>query len=114
MVRSTEVTAAMQKFVAQINAHDPFGIMALCTMDHVFIDSLGSRVSGRERLQQAWTGYFAHPEDDIFYVIEGTKSVLVGEAWTHATRGSFILVPGGVTHDFENRGETRPAYSTFR
>jgi len=47
------------------------------------------------------------PEDDIFYVIEGTMSVLVGEAWTHATRGSFILVPGGVTHDFENRGEIR-------
>ena len=52
-------------------------------------------------------GPHSHPEDDIFYVIEGTMSVLVGEAWTHATRGSFILVPGGVTHDFENRGETR-------
>src|ERR1700682_5367115 len=32
-------------------------------------------------------------------------SVLAGDAWTHATRGSFILVPGGVTHDFENRGD---------
>src|SRR5437868_15467926 len=52
-------------------------------------------------------GPHSHPEDDIFYVIEGTMSVLVGEAWTHAARGSFILVPGGVTHDFENRGETR-------
>src|SRR6266567_6740927 len=41
-----------------------------------------------------------HPKDDVFYVIEGTMSVLVGDAWTHATRGSFILVPGGVTHDF--------------
>ena len=51
-------------------------------------------------------GPHSHPEDDIFYVIEGTMSLLVGEAWTHATRGSFILVPGGVTHDFENRGET--------
>jgi len=50
-------------------------------------------------------GPHSHPEDDIFYVIEGTMSVLVGEAWTHATRGSFILVPGGVTHDFENRPE---------
>jgi len=52
-------------------------------------------------------GPHSHPEDDIFYVIEGTMSVLVGEAWTHATRGSFILVPGGVTHDFENRTDTR-------
>jgi len=34
-------------------------------------------------------------------------SVLVGETWTHATRGSSILVPSGVTHDFENRGDVR-------
>lgn len=52
-------------------------------------------------------GAHSHPEDDIFYVIEGTMSVLVGEEWTHATRGSFVLVPGGVTHDFENRSDAR-------
>jgi len=52
-------------------------------------------------------GAHAHPEDDIFYVIEGTMSVLVGEEWTHADKGSFVLVPGGVTHDFENRGGVR-------
>ena len=52
-------------------------------------------------------GAHSHPKDDVFYVIEGTMSVLVGDAWTHATRGSFILVPGGVTHDFENRGDIR-------
>ena len=52
-------------------------------------------------------GPHSHSEDDIFYVIEGTMSFLVGERWTHATRGSFILVPGGVTHDFENRGDVR-------
>ena len=34
-------------------------------------------------------------------------AVLVGETWTHAMPGSFIVVPGGVTHDFENRGDTR-------
>ena len=52
-------------------------------------------------------GPHSHPEDDIFYVIEGTMSVLVCETWTHAGRGSFILIPGGMTHDFENRGDTR-------
>jgi mannose-6-phosphate isomerase-like protein (cupin superfamily) len=52
-------------------------------------------------------GAHSHAEDDIFYVIEGTMSVLVGQDWTHATKGSFVLVPGGVTHDFENRGDTR-------
>jgi mannose-6-phosphate isomerase-like protein (cupin superfamily) len=52
-------------------------------------------------------GAHSHAEDDIFYVIEGTMSVLVGDSWVHAERGSFVLVPGGVVHDFENRGQVR-------
>jgi quercetin dioxygenase-like cupin family protein len=52
-------------------------------------------------------GAHSHPEDDIFYVLEGTMSVLVADTWTHAAKGSFVLIPGGVTHDFENRGDTR-------
>lgn len=52
-------------------------------------------------------GAHAHPEDDVFYVIEGTMSILVGDQWTDASRGAFVLVPGGVTHDFENRSAAR-------
>jgi len=59
MAHIIEAIAALHKFVARINAHDPRGIIALCTADHVFIDSLGSRLSGRQRLEQAWTGYFS-------------------------------------------------------
>jgi mannose-6-phosphate isomerase-like protein (cupin superfamily) len=54
-------------------------------------------------------GAHSHAEDDIFYVIEGTMSVLVGEQWTHADKGSFVLVPGGMVHDFENRSTERAA-----
>ncbi|HEY4083929.1 MAG TPA: cupin domain-containing protein [Burkholderiaceae bacterium] len=52
-------------------------------------------------------GPHVHPEDDVFYVIEGTMSVFANGDWTHATRGSLILIPGGTTHDFENRGDVR-------
>ena len=52
-------------------------------------------------------GPHSHDEDDIFFVIEGTLSFLVGDTWTDAPRGSFVLVPGGVTHDFENRSAAR-------
>ena len=48
-------------------------------------------------------GAHSHEEDDVFYVIEGTMSILVGERWIDAPKGSFVLVPGGLTHDFENR-----------
>ena len=52
-------------------------------------------------------GAHAHPEDDAFYVLEGTMSFLIGDEWIDAARGSFVLVPGGVTHDFENRSASR-------
>jgi mannose-6-phosphate isomerase-like protein (cupin superfamily) len=58
-------------------------------------------------------GAHSHAEDDLFYVIEGTMSVLVGEAWVDAAKGSFVLVPGGVTHDFENRGAVRAGVLNF-
>jgi quercetin dioxygenase-like cupin family protein len=58
-------------------------------------------------------GAHSHPEDDVFYVIEGTMSLLVGESWTHATKGSFVLVPGGITHDFENRSNARAGVLNF-
>src|SRR5688500_1989743 len=52
-------------------------------------------------------GAHAHPEDDVFYVIAGTMSILVGDRWIEASAGSFVLVPGGMRHDFENRGDVR-------
>lgn len=58
-------------------------------------------------------GAHSHAEDDIFYVIEGTMSILVGDHWIDATKGSFVLAPGGVTHDFENRTSSRAGVLNF-
>lgn len=52
-------------------------------------------------------GAHSHPEDDVFYVIEGTMSILMGDRWIDAPEGSFVLAPGGVKHDFENRSSSR-------
>jgi quercetin dioxygenase-like cupin family protein len=52
-------------------------------------------------------GAHSHEEDDAFYVLEGTMSFLVDQRWHDAPQGSFVLVPGGVTHDFENRSAKR-------
>jgi len=52
-------------------------------------------------------GAHSHPEDDVFYVLDGTMAILVGEEWIEAPKGAFVLVPGGVTHDFENRSAAR-------
>lgn len=52
-------------------------------------------------------GAHAHDEDDLFYVIEGTMSLRIGDTWADLPRGGFVLVPGGMTHDFENRSGAR-------
>jgi mannose-6-phosphate isomerase-like protein (cupin superfamily) len=74
----------------------------------------GDETASRYSISEWWLepntqgpGAHAHPEDDVFYVIEGTMSFLVNDAWIDAVRGSFVLVPGGATHDFENRSDAR-------
>jgi quercetin dioxygenase-like cupin family protein len=48
-------------------------------------------------------GPHSHPEDDVFYVLAGTMHVMVGSEWIEARAGAFVLVPGNVPHNFENR-----------
>jgi mannose-6-phosphate isomerase-like protein (cupin superfamily) len=80
----------------------------------------GSETGARYSISEWWLephtagpGPHSHPEDDVFYVIAGTMSVLIGEQWTQASAGSFVLIPGGVTHDFENRGAVRAGVLNF-
>lgn len=52
-------------------------------------------------------GTHSHPEDDVFYVLAGTMSVMIDTEWIDAPAGSFVLVPAGTEHDFENRTAER-------
>lgn len=58
-------------------------------------------------------GAHSHPEDDLFYVIEGVMSIRAGDEWHECPKGSFVLVPGGTVHDFENRGAVRAGVLNF-
>ena len=74
----------------------------------------GSETAGGYSISEWWLephttgpGAHSHPEDDVFYVLEGTMSLLVDGRWIDAPAGSFVLVPGGSIHDFENRSDAR-------
>lgn len=57
------------------------------------------------------SGPGAHSHDvneELFYVVEGTMTFLVGDRHVDAPAGSFLRVPAGVMHDFENN-TARPA-----
>jgi mannose-6-phosphate isomerase-like protein (cupin superfamily) len=41
--------------------------------------------------------------DEVFYVLEGNISILVGEEWIDAEKGAFLRIPANTMHDFMNR-----------
>jgi len=56
-------TTVVLEFIDKINASDVSGLCLLMTEDHIFIDGLGNRVQGRERLRAGWKGYFSRFPD---------------------------------------------------
>ena len=80
----------------------------------------GAETADRYSISEWWLephtqgpGAHAHPEDDVFYVLEGTMSFFVKDHWIDAAQGAFVLVPGGTTHDFENRSGSRAGVLNF-
>lgn len=80
----------------------------------------GSETNGAYSISEWWLepyskgpGAHSHPEDDVFYVIEGVVSFLVDDEWIDAAKGSFILVPSEMTHDFENRSAVQAGMLNF-
>jgi ketosteroid isomerase-like protein len=79
------VSAAIaHAFVNAINRRSPEEIASLMTEHHVFIDSLGNRVTGREQMKKGWEGYFGMVPDYHITVDEtfadGSVVVMVGAA----------------------------------
>ena len=81
----------------------------------------GTETNKRYSISEWWlephtAGPGAHShaeEDDVFYVIEGTMSFLIGDRWIEARKGSFVLAPAGVMHDFENRSSSLAGVLNF-
>jgi len=64
-MKGTEKSAVdvVLEFLERINQHDADKLADYMTEDHVFIDSLGQSVSGRENMRAGWRGYFAFCPD---------------------------------------------------
>lgn len=80
----------------------------------------GSETANKYSISEWWLepntngpGAHSHPEDDVFYVIEGVMSFLIGEQWIDARQGTFVLVPAGTIHDFQNRSPARSGVLNF-
>jgi mannose-6-phosphate isomerase-like protein (cupin superfamily) len=71
----------------------------------------GAETSSRYSVSE-WTvaphspgsGPHSHEDnDEIFLITDGTMAVRVGDDWIDAKCGTFLRIPAGVVHDFENR-----------
>jgi mannose-6-phosphate isomerase-like protein (cupin superfamily) len=82
---------------------------------HAVFKADGAETDDRYCVSEWWLeagdrgpGPHSHEENvEIFYVLDGTITFLAGKRWLDAPAGSFLRIPAGVTHDFENRGAER-------
>lgn len=82
---------------------------AMGPLDAVF-KADGDETGGAYSISEWWLepytrgpGAHKHDEDDVFFVIGGTMSFYVDGKWIDAPKGSLVIAPGGMEHDFENR-----------
>jgi len=72
------------QFLDRINARDADKLAELMTEDHVFTDSLGQQVRGREKMRSGWLGYYRMCPDywvsheDVFQ--DGNRVAVFGAA----------------------------------
>jgi len=85
---------AFRRFVDAINRRDVDKICSLITKDHMFIDSQGNEISGKEAMRKGWAGYFQLFPD---YQIEVTEVFVRGE-----TVAAFGFA-GGTCHGLKER-----------
>ena len=60
---SDSPTQTVLSFIDRINEHDEDKLADLMTDDHVFVDSLGNAIKGKEKMRAAWKSYFAFCPD---------------------------------------------------
>jgi ketosteroid isomerase-like protein len=51
------------EFMDRIGQHDADKLVELVTDNHIFVDSLGNSIQGRDKIRSAWRGYFAFCPD---------------------------------------------------
>ena len=115
-------------FMDLINGHNAEKLAALMTEDHTFVDGIGQSVSGRDRMLDAWNGYFAFcpdywvTHDAIFE--RGDRVAVFGHAGgTIAAGGSLLkenawripaawlaVVAGGLIREWRVYADNKPVY----
>jgi len=94
----SDVVRAALRFVNEINRHDVAALLNLMSEDHLFVDALGQEVRGKDRLREAWNGYFTLVPDYRIVIEDHMQAGLVvglfGSAAGTLSVGG-VLAPSG-------------------
>lgn len=52
-----------------------------------------------------WLGAHRHPPAEVYYVLAGTGTLVVGDATHHLGPGTAVWIPGDVEHGVQNTGD---------
>ena len=108
-------------FFDAINRHDPDQLAALMTEDHVFIDSLGACVRGREKMRVGWRSYFAMCPDyrvsheDVLHTgnmvaVFGSAGGTIREIRWQTPAAWRVVVNNGLIQEFRVYADNKPVY----
>jgi ketosteroid isomerase-like protein len=115
-------------FLDCINRHDPDKLAECMTEDHLFVDSLGNSVRGRETMRAGWRGYFTMcPDYRVSHeriLPDGNVVAVFGSAGgTIAMRGELLaqnewrtpaawlaVVEGGLVKEWRVYADNKPVY----
>jgi len=86
-------------FIREINRHDVDAIGRLMSDDHVFIDSHGNSVEGKEKMCVGWKHYF-----ELFPDYAITVSTAIEQ-------GDIVLLSGEAAASYQGLGKSDPARS---
>ena len=115
-------------FMGRINERDADKLAEAMTEDHVFIDSLGQSVCGREKMRAAWRGYFglcpdyrvAHQEilqDANMVAVFGTAGGTIAAAGSLPAENRWrtpvawlAIVENGLVKEWRAYADNKPVY----
>jgi ketosteroid isomerase-like protein len=109
------------EFLNRINQRDVDKLVELMTEDHVFVDSLGNQVRGREKMRGGWRGYFtmcpdywvSHEEvfrnGNMVAVFGAAGGAIKGNRW-RTPSAWLAVVQKGLVKEWRVYADNKPVY----
>jgi ketosteroid isomerase-like protein len=109
------------EFLNRINQGDVDKLAELMTEDHVFVDSLGNQVRGREKMRGGWRGYFTMCPDywvsheevfrnaNMVAVFGAAGGTISGKQWRTPAAWLAVVQKGGVK-EWRVYADNKPVY----